>query len=270
MDTKVISLKVTTVLLLSVVGPSSGSLLFSSLQFTRDTLMGFSQGSERTVEILTPKKTTKTLTPLEQYLESLDRYYGVQNSLDSTEPLPTMPTKPVTRTVIKYEKEQKTYAPRISPSNKFLEAINDIERAVARAKASRFRYSEAIFSKLKGLLVRAIRSKSYKYAREILGKIMYLLSTKTSPPGRSKRTTPGNEGSNFLQDLRKQLGNSTFDSFMAVQGDVSLMFAIDDTGSMSEEIQAAKNIAIDIIRYPRKAPVKKYILSPFNDPYPGK
>lgn len=272
MDSKVISLKVTTVLLLSVVGPSSGSLLFSSLQFTRDTLMGFSQGSERTVEILTPKKTTKTLTPLEQYLESLDRYNGVQIMvpLDSTVPLPTMPTKPVTRTVIKYEKEQKTYAPRISPSNKFLEAINDIERAVARAKASRFRYSEAIFSKLKGLLVRAIRSKSYKYAREILGKIMYLLSTKTSPPGRSKRTTPGNEGSNFLQDLRKQLGNSTFDSFVAVQGDVSLMFAIDDTGSMSEEIQAAKNIAIDIIRYPRKAPVKKYILSPFNDPYPGK
>ena len=129
--------------------------------------------------------------------------------------------------------------------------------------------------KLKGLLARAIRSKSYKYAREVLGKIMYLLSTKSSAPRRSKRTTSGNkttpetEGGNFLQDLRRQLGASVFDSFMAVQGDVSLMFAIDNTGSMREEIQAAKNIAIDIINYPRNSSVKKYILSPFNDPYPG-
>ena len=146
---------------------------------------------------------------------------------------------------------------------------------MAKAKASGFRYRKETFNKLKGLLARAIRSKSYKYAREVLGKIMYLLSTKSSAPRRSKRTTSGNktapetEGGNFLQDLRKKLGASVFDSFMAVQGDVSLMFAIDNTGSMREEIQAAKNIAIDIINYPRNSSVKKYILSPFNDPYPG-
>ena len=146
---------------------------------------------------------------------------------------------------------------------------------MAKAKASGFRYRKGTFNKLKGLLMRAVRSKSYKYAREVLGKIMYLLSTKSSAPRRSKRTTSGNkttpetEGGNFLQDLRRQLGASVFDSFMAVQGDVSLMFAIDNTGSMREEIQAAKNIAIDIINYPRNSSVKKYILSPFNDPYPG-
>ena len=187
----------------------------------------------------------------------------------------TIPTKNITREEITYTKESRTYRPRLSPSNKFLEAINDIERAVAKAKASGFRYRKETFNKLKGLLARAIRSKSYKYAREVLGKIMYLLSTKSSAPRRSKRTTSGNkttpetEGGNFLQDLRRQLGASVFDSFMAVQGDVSLMFAIDNTGSMREEIQAAKNIAIDIINYPRNSSVKKYILSPFNDPYPG-
>ena len=187
----------------------------------------------------------------------------------------TIPTKNITREEITYTKESRTYRPRLSPSNKFLEAINDIERAVAKAKASGFRYRKETFNKLKGLLARAIRSKSYKYAREVLGKIMYLLSTKSSAPRRSKRTTSGNkttpetEGGNFLQDLRKKLGASVFDSFMAVQGDVSLMFAIDNTGSMREEIQAAKNIAIDIINYPRNSSVKKYILSPFNDPYPG-
>lgn len=96
---------------------------------------------------------------------------------------------------------------------------------------------------------------------------MYLLSTKPAPPGRKKRSSQS-EGQEFLRGLRQRVGSDTFDSFMAVQGDVSLMFVIDDTGSMSEEIEAAKSIAIDIINYPREAPIVTYILSPFNDPYP--
>ena len=261
---------------LLAVGPCRGSLLSTSLQFTRDSLMGFSHGSQRSVEILTPKKTKRIISPREQLLEKLNGRNSFRESYSSgsTDEL-TIPTKNITREEITYTKESRTYKPRLSPSNKFLEAINDIERAVAKAKASGFRYRKETFNKLKGLLARAIRSKSYKYAREVLGKIMYLLSTKSSATRRSKRTTSGDktspetEGGNFLQDLRKKLGASVFDSFMAVQGDVSLMFAIDNTGSMSEEIQAAKNIAIDIINYPRNATVKKYILSPFNDPYPG-
>ena len=257
---------------LLAVGPCRGSLLSTSLQFTRDALMGFSHGSQRSVEVLTPKKTKRIISPTEQLIEMLK---GELNKRTKSMRNFTIPTKNITREEITYTKESRTYRPRLSPSNKFLEAINDIERAVAKAKASGFRYRKETFNKLKGLLARAIRSKSYKYAREVLGKIMYLLSTKSSAPRRSKRTTSGNktapetEGGNFLQDLRKKLGASVFDSFMAVQGDVSLMFAIDNTGSMSEEIQAAKNIAIDIINYPRNSSVKKYILSPFNDPYPG-
>ena len=51
----------TLIVLLSLLAAeqSSGSF-FSSLQFTRDALMDFSRGSQRTVEIkLEPKKTTK-------------------------------------------------------------------------------------------------------------------------------------------------------------------------------------------------------------------
>ena len=274
---------------------STGNQLFSSLQFTRDTLMGFSRGSERTVEILTPKKETKTLTvppatvsktkvkfTLHKGVEgdkgiertSYEGKTGVSMTFSKETrlavlplPLPKATQRPVTQTVISYQKKRKTYRPRTSPSNKFLEAINGIERAVANARASGVRYSEATLAKLKRLLVTAITSKSYKYAREVLGQVMYLLSVKTSPPGRKKRSSQ-NEGGKFLQGLRQQVGSSTFDSFMAVQGDVSLMFVIDDTGSMGDEIQATKNIAIDIINYPRQAPVE-YILSPFNDPYPG-
>ena len=253
--------------------------------------MGFSRGSERTVEILTPKKETKTVTgpgptaskknvrlTVHKRVESKHHWIkmtGVHGSVGSKgtkhalrpHPGPKATLRPVTETVITYQKKRKTYRPRTSPSNKFLEAINGIERAVANARASGVRYSDATLAKLKRLLVTAIRSKSYKYAREVLGQIMYLLSTKSSPPGRRKRSSQ-NEGGNFLQSLRQQVGSSTFDSFMAVQGDVSLMFVIDDTGSMGDEIQATKNIAIDIINYPRQAPVE-YILSPFNDPYPG-
>ena len=50
-----------------------------------------------------------------------------------------------------------------------------------------------------------------------------------------------------------------------MQGQVTLMFAIDDTGSMREEISAAKKIATSIVNEQRVEPVD-YILSPFNDP----
>lgn len=45
------------------------------------------------------------------------------------------------------------------------------------------------------------------------------------------------------------------------------MFAIDDTGSMSDKIQAAKDIATYIFRNISRPNLKvDYILSPFNDP----
>lgn len=96
---------------------------------------------------------------------------------------------------------------------------------------------------------------------------MHLLSSKAKSSGRKKRSSTS-EGKTFLQDLRKKVGATKFDSFLAVQGDVGLMFAMDDTGSMSGVIQAVKKIAKDIINYKRKVPIKEYILSPFNDPYP--
>lgn len=96
---------------------------------------------------------------------------------------------------------------------------------------------------------------------------MYLLSTKAKSSSRKKRSSTS-EGKAFLQGLRKKVGATKFDSFLAVHGDVGVMFAIDDTGSMGGEIQAVKKIANDIINYKRKVPIKEYILSPFNDPYP--
>lgn len=201
--------------------------LFSSLKFTRDALFGFSR-------VVAKPATTKS--PIEL---ALGRSFGGP-------------------------KRQPQSVNVYRPSNKFLEVINEIEKAVANAGAidSRLRDNEQTKTKLSRLLANAIKSKSYKYARDVLGKILHLLSTESS---RRRKRSPENAGTTFLQELRQTLGNDTFDSFMAVKGDVSLIFVVDDTGSMSDEIQAVKKIAIAVANYPREAPVE-YILSPFNDP----
>ncbi|KAL9960310.1 hypothetical protein ACROYT_G033755 [Oculina patagonica] len=206
--------------------------LFGSLQFTRGALFGFS----RVVANSTRK------TPVVEL--DLGRSLGARG-----------PAKqPQTRTIFK-------------PSNKFLELINEIEKAVANAGAtdSRLRYNNETKATLSRLLADSIKSKSYKYARDVLGKVLHLLSTDSST--RRKRSA-GNKGKSFLEGLRETLGNETFDSFMAVDGDVSLIFVIDDTGSMRSVIEAVKKIAISVINFERKAPVE-YILSPFNDPMSG-
>ena len=53
---------------------------------------------------------------------------------------------------------------------------------------------------------------------------------------------------------------------MALNGDATLVFVIDTTGSMGVEIESAKQIASEIINAPRNKGIAiDYILSPFND-----
>lgn len=44
----------------------------------------------------------------------------------------------------------------------------------------------------------------------------------------------------FLEDLRKDIGDEKFSELLALEGGKTLMFAIDITGSMHDEIEAAK------------------------------
>ena len=182
MEKQTLLLWFATALLLLLSSKESSGSFFSSLQFTRDSLMSFSSGSERTVQILTPKKTTKTVMkkvpgvrPTKAKKKTKVTKYSVIHKsgwgagpkrAPRTEPPPTK-LVPVTETVVTYQNKRKVYRRRSSPSNKFLEAINDIERAVANAKASGIRFSARTLNKLKALVERAIRSKSYKYARQV-------------------------------------------------------------------------------------------------------
>ena len=69
----------------------------------------------------------------------------------------------------------------------------------------------------------------------------------------------------YLKSIKNDIGEKKFNELMLVDGGATLLFTVDTTGSMKDEIQAAKSIANSIIRMPRKFPVD-YILSPFNDP----
>ena len=51
----------------------------------------------------------------------------------------------------------------------------------------------------------------------------------------------------FLGCVRQTIGVSVFNDLLAMQGQVTLMFAIDDTSSMRNEIAAARKIATSIV-----------------------
>ena len=69
----------------------------------------------------------------------------------------------------------------------------------------------------------------------------------------------------FLASIKNDIGEKKFGDLMLMNGGATLIFTMDTTGSMKDEIDAAKSIANAVMTTPRKFPVD-YILSPFNDP----
>ena len=201
-------LAVTVLLSLLAAEQSSGSF-FSSLQLTRDALMDFSRGSQRTVEItLEPKETTRMVNKTYQVVDSKAKslklllnkvdesvmktavpgFATIPSDLikDSLDPsvrkdlpkklLTTMTHDrglkqvilvPVKEKVIIKQTKREVYKSRTSPSNKFMKAIKDIELAEVNANALGIKYSSSTLAKLKGLVEKAIQSKSYIYARQV-------------------------------------------------------------------------------------------------------
>ena len=71
-----------------------------------------------------------------------------------------------------------------------------------------------------------------------------------------------------MQSIKAEIGKDKFERFIGKQNGnkATLMFAVDDTGSMYQEIQAVKDITTYIVKDPRPNLEVDYILSPFNDP----
>ncbi|KAK3738880.1 hypothetical protein QZH41_014662 [Actinostola sp. cb2023] len=107
----------------------------------------------------------------------------------------------------------------------------------------------------------SMNHKGYIYARTMMGFIL------------EKEEDCHGNGDKIIKQIKDKLGDDKFKAsayfdFLAVDGDVSLIFTIDTTGSMREEIGQAKAIAKAIAGYKRKGKVN-YILSPYNDPGAG-
>ena len=71
----------------------------------------------------------------------------------------------------------------------------------------------------------------------------------------------------MMRSIKRDIGKDKFEKFISSPNNkATLMFAVDDTGSMYQEIQAAKDIATYIVNINRSNSEVDYILSPFNDP----
>ena len=71
-----------------------------------------------------------------------------------------------------------------------------------------------------------------------------------------------------MQSIKTTIGKGKFEKVFGNQNynKATLMFAVDDTGSMYQEIQAVKDIATYIVNITSPNLEVDYILSPFGDP----
>ena len=71
-----------------------------------------------------------------------------------------------------------------------------------------------------------------------------------------------------MRSIKRAIGKRNFTRFIGNKdgNKATLMFAVDDTGSMYQEIQAVKDIATYIVNKKRPNLEVDFILSPFNDP----
>ena len=156
-----------------------------------------------------------------------------------------------------------------SNSNKFAQAIHDIEKALADAQVfHHIKHNEQRLTKLRLLTKTAVEKRSHRFARKCIGEAMMTIHkmNEQQKRGRGKRNAAFISSKDFLRNVKQTIGESNFRDLLAMEGEVTLMFAIDDTGSMWEEIDEAKKIAKLIIDHNRTLPPVEYILSPFNDP----
>ena len=102
------------------------------------------------------------------------------------------------------------------------------------------------------------------FARQSLGDGLYSAIQLATKRGRRKRSTTDSSFvvKKFMESVKKDLRDDSFKTFLGVKGKVTLIFVIDNTGSMWDEIAAAKAIAKSIVNQPRKDTTVNYILSP--------
>ena len=107
---------------------------------------------------------------------------------------------------------------------------------------------------LKSDIKEALNFGNVKFARRTLAIALNTIGkTSSKNTGRRRRSAKEN-AKKFLEDLRKDIGEERFSKLLALDGGKTLMFAIDITGSMYDDIQTVKAIATEIIKFKRHEP----------------
>lgn len=111
----------------------------------------------------------------------------------------------------------------------------------AQAAGSRYHPSAFRLRKIKEDIQLAIQKRNYMFARQALGRGRYTSKQLADRSGRKRRTaTYEIPAQSFMKSVEDKLGPTAFNDLLGVNDDVTLVFAIDDTASMGDEIQAAK------------------------------
>ena len=164
-----------------------------------------------------------------------------------------------------------------SPSNSLLTNMEEIEKAVYESQAHRSLYLQtpARVKKIEGIIKLAAQYGKGKFLRQSLGHALYTTiniqkSKHSSLTSRRKKRCAicVNAVKEMMQSIKTEIGKDKFEKVIGNQNDnkATLMFAVDDTGSMYQEIQAVKDIATYIVNFSRPNLEVDYILSPFSDP----
>ena len=165
-------------------------------------------------------------------------------------------------------------AKRASPSNSFLKTVDEVEKSVYESQALRSFYGHSParlkIKQIERIIKLAAKQGNHQsFIRQSLGHALYIAREIEKKKSRFKRCSVCRHAMRkFMKMIEKEVGKEKFQKFVGTKNSArtTLMFAIDDTGSMSSEIQAAKDIATYIVKYPRPNLEVNYILSPFNDP----
>ena len=155
--------------------------------------------------------------------------------------------------------------------------MEEIEKAVYEGQAHRSLYlkTPTRVKKIKGIIKLAAQHGNRQFLRQALGHALYttigLEKSKHSSLTlrRKKRCAICVDAvKEMMKSIKNAIGKAKFERFIGNQNydKATLMFAVDDTGSMYQEIQAVKDIATYIVKIPRPNLEVDYILSPFNDP----
>ena len=154
-------------------------------------------------------------------------------------------------------------------TNAFLKVIDNFEKGIAEFHAAlrRRTVKPETISNIKEFIKEGAKNRTgkTKILRKLTSQGLFVAERLGEDSKRSKRDFLSYGAAEFLNTIKEEIGEEVFEEYLSISGLVTLIFVIDDTGSMSGEIKAAISISEQIVKAKRDYDVD-YILSPFNDP----